>query len=213
MPYRYRNGLPLCNKTGIYVITNTLNGRVYVGSALAIRGRMLSHRSCLRRNKHDNSLLQRSWNKYGESAFVFSVLKVCDPDTLIECEQYWMNFLQCTDRSKGFNICPVANSAMTGRKHSDESRAKMSASRKGTVPTTATKAAALVNKGRKRSDEVRAKISASHKGKPKSDSHRASIKATHWTKNLTQEEKDKVFRKLSNSGLKARHGILHGTTA
>lgn len=102
---------------------------------------------------------------------------------------------------------------MTGRKHSDESRAKMSASRKGIVPTTATKAAALANKGRKRSDEVRAKISASHKGKPKSDSHRASIKAAHWTKNLTQEEKDKVFRNLSKLGIKARHGILHGTTA
>lgn len=56
---------------GIYKIVNKLNGKFYLGSALDIEKRWSNHLSTLRNNKHPNSFLQNSWNKYGEENFNF----------------------------------------------------------------------------------------------------------------------------------------------
>ena len=160
MPFKMVRGLPTCTKSGIYLIVNKVNSKVYVGSAAAIRGRLLAHRSYLRRGIHDNEYLQRAWLKYGEGQFRFEVLEVCELDRLIEREQYWIDALLATDRDMGYNICPAAGSAMTGRKHSQASREKMSRKRKGIIPVKATEAAAEANRGRVVSDEARANMSA-----------------------------------------------------
>lgn len=58
---------------GIYLITNSVTGTVYVGQARNIRRRWESHRHYLVRGLHHNSYLQRAWAKYGEASFVFAV--------------------------------------------------------------------------------------------------------------------------------------------
>jgi len=58
----------------IYAITNTVNGKVYLGRTLRIRARWNEHRSDLRCDTHRNPKLQNAWNKYGEEAFAFSVV-------------------------------------------------------------------------------------------------------------------------------------------
>lgn len=60
---------------GIYLITNTLTGVVYVGQARNIRKRWEIHRSTLKSKSHRNCYLQRAWDKYGGTAFVFSVFR------------------------------------------------------------------------------------------------------------------------------------------
>ena len=61
-----------CNSvTGIYEIINTTTGRRYIGSSINLRCRWYSHSHMLRKGKHGNPILQSSWNKHGESAFVF----------------------------------------------------------------------------------------------------------------------------------------------
>jgi predicted GIY-YIG superfamily endonuclease len=40
--------------SGIYKITNLLNGKMYIGSAVNVRKRWHQHRHGLRCNKHDN---------------------------------------------------------------------------------------------------------------------------------------------------------------
>jgi group I intron endonuclease len=180
--YPKRKNIPLCKLPGVYVITNTVNGKVYVGSATSIYGRCGYHRSYLRRGKHDNRHLQRAWNKYGERSFSFDVLETCEVGNLLSREQCWIDSLDATNGANGYNQSPVAGFAMLGRNHSAESRAKMSASRQGQDTSAATNAAAMANRGRKRSAEVRAKISAGHRGKRHSAEHRANIKTTHWTK-------------------------------
>lgn len=181
MPFIYKNGLPKCLKTGIYSITNLVNGKVYVGSAMCIRGRMSAHRGCLRRGAHYNTYLQRAWDKYGESNFRFDVLKTCQPDELEAFEQHWIDKLGTACRSKGYNLCPTAYSPK-GFKHSKKSRDKMSRDRKGIVPVAATLAAAIANKGRKRSEEFRKNTSEKQKGRKKSPEHLAKLKANHWSK-------------------------------
>ncbi|HVX57596.1 MAG TPA: GIY-YIG nuclease family protein [Candidatus Saccharimonadales bacterium] len=59
---------------GIYLITNTISGKVYVGQAINIRRRWESHRHYLTKGEHRNSYLQRSWTKHGPDKFIFSVL-------------------------------------------------------------------------------------------------------------------------------------------
>lgn len=60
---------------GIYLITNTVTGTVYVGQAVNIRKRWEVHRSTLAAGKHGNRYLQRAWTKYGADAFQFSILR------------------------------------------------------------------------------------------------------------------------------------------
>ena len=59
------------NKTkgGIYKITNIIKGNFYIGSSINVEKRMYEHKRMLRKNKHTNIHLQRSWNKYGEKDF------------------------------------------------------------------------------------------------------------------------------------------------
>lgn len=78
-------------KSGIYVIRNTANGKVYVGSAVNIKGRWAVHKHGLRRGKHHSQRLQRAWNKYGEAAFVLETLELCCVDLLLEREQSYFD--------------------------------------------------------------------------------------------------------------------------
>lgn len=59
---------------GIYAVTNTVSGTVYVGQARNIRKRWEVHRCTLENGKHRNGYLQRAWNKYGAEAFRFEVI-------------------------------------------------------------------------------------------------------------------------------------------
>ena len=60
---------------GIYKITNTANGKVYIGSSVDVHGRFNCHRSDLRNNRHGNQHLQNAWNLYGENSFVFEIIE------------------------------------------------------------------------------------------------------------------------------------------
>lgn len=77
---------------GVYKITNTVNGKFYVGSAINIKRRWTVHRYKLRHNKHDNKHLQSAWNKYGESAFEFSIIELCEDS--LQKEQHYLDALK-----------------------------------------------------------------------------------------------------------------------
>lgn len=112
--------------SGIYRI-NGPNGKFYVGSARNIGQRWTEHKRDLRYGDHGNSKLQRSWNRHGETGFTIEVLEVVSlPDDLIKREQFWIDSLKAV--VNGYNILPVAGSSL-GRKHSDETRRKMSAAK------------------------------------------------------------------------------------
>ena len=78
---------------GIYKIENKINGKVYIGSSNNIKRRWQKHKSLLKHNKHQNSHLQASWNKYGEDNFIFSIVELCSESSLLEREQYFIDKL------------------------------------------------------------------------------------------------------------------------
>lgn len=57
----------------IYKIENTENHKKYIGLTNNIVRRRNRHFNDLRRNKHDNSFLQKEFNIYGEKSFSFNI--------------------------------------------------------------------------------------------------------------------------------------------
>jgi group I intron endonuclease len=192
--------------SGIYVIRNTINGKVYVGSAINLRQRWSVHLKMLRQGVHHSPLLQRSWTKYGPDAFVFEVIEhVSDRKDLIAREQHWIDTLKSTDPARGFNAYPIAGSPL-GSRRSAEQRALMSSSRKGRKlpPFSAEHRAAISasKKGTKASDETRAKMSAQRKGKtiaPFTESHRSAISAGKKGKKVPKISAARLGTKASDA--------------
>lgn len=125
---------------GVYLITNTTNGNVYVGQSCRVTRRWHQHLSTLRRGIHSNGHLQRAWNKYGDDSFRFDFIEQCDraEESLCASEQKWVDLLR-----PEYNIAPVAGTniglpmhpntrealrrASTGRVVSESTRLKIGA--------------------------------------------------------------------------------------
>lgn len=71
---------------GLYEIRNTVTGNVYVGVTQNFHMRFNRHRYEMRHNRHHSLYLQRAWNKYGEAAFDFVIVKECSPAEAISLE-------------------------------------------------------------------------------------------------------------------------------
>ncbi len=111
------------NISGIYAIFNSIDGRIYIGSAVSISNRMSIHKNDLRKNRHHSKHLQNFYNKYGKECLAFALLlEIENPtkDKLIEAEQYFIDVL-----NPKFNIRLKADSNL-GIKWSHESRKKLS---------------------------------------------------------------------------------------
>lgn len=111
--------------SGIYQIRNQVNGNRYIGSAVNIRKRWQEHVSGLRNRRHHSRYLQRAFDKYGESAFLFEVLERVEPEALVAREQHFLDVL-----APEYNIASTAGSQL-GCRRSLESRRKMSERKKG----------------------------------------------------------------------------------
>jgi group I intron endonuclease len=109
-------------KSGIYKITNTTNGKVYIGSAVSLVKRWRCHLSTLKSNTHRNDKLQKSFNLHGENNFVFSVILECSVQDLIIYEQALIDYHNAV--KNGYNISPIAGSGL-GRFHKEETKEKM----------------------------------------------------------------------------------------
>ncbi len=163
----------------IYKITCKLNNKIYVGQThKPVNLRFNNHKYELRKGNHFNDHLQRSWNKYGQDAFEFSVLEdnVEDIDAR---EIYWIRFFDSTNPNKGFNRHAGGSK---NRLVTEETRAKISRSLMGNtrcigrVPSQETKEkqrkARLGKKLKPRSEDTKRKISEALRGS----------KSIHWGK-------------------------------
>lgn len=91
--------------SGIYKITNTINNKFYIGSSNNIKKRWNRHKMDLRNNKHKNTLLQNSYNKYGVDVFLFEIIEIISEyNMLLEREQYYLDKYKSYNKNIGFNI-------------------------------------------------------------------------------------------------------------
>lgn len=88
----------------IYKITNTENGKMYIGQT--------KQRLCDRWADHkknfltlqDNMAIHKAMYKYGKSSFVLEEIEKCDNDLLDEREIYWIAFYDTYHN--GYNSTP-----------------------------------------------------------------------------------------------------------
>lgn len=150
------------NHFGIYCIECVKTNIKYVGKTYEnFYRRWIFHKWNLKNNHHSNSYLQNSWNKYGEDQFEFYPLKsfeisqkdIVTEDYLNELEEKYIKELDTFNN--GFNLTsggekctmlPLSEEAkrkigeknrinMLGKKHTNETKTKMSKSHKGYVKT------------------------------------------------------------------------------
>ena len=130
----------LLEKSGIYVIKNLLNGKMYIGSSKNFYERYKGHCSLLGRNVHFNSHLQSSFSKYGKENFEFSCIEEIKAEDfesiedfdkeLITKEEYYINFYETTNREIGYNARAKCDTNL-GLKWSEESKKRFSEKKKG----------------------------------------------------------------------------------
>lgn len=130
--------------TGIYLIQNNVNNKMYIGQAVDIEARWQYHFSTLKNNKHPNRHLQQSVNKYGLDQFTFEILCECSEEQLNTLEQYYIYCLDTTDPNIGYNRQWGGQS----NRPSEETKRKMSEA----------------HRGKKHSEETKRKIGDAHRG-------------------------------------------------
>jgi group I intron endonuclease len=111
----------------IYLITNSVNGLLYVGQTIKTpEWRWRGHVGTARRGKAGG--LNGAIREFGAEAFKIDVLEsdVSSKDVLDRLEIFWIEKLDCTNPDVGYNSHSGGNGG-----NSDETRAKISASRKG----------------------------------------------------------------------------------
>jgi len=134
---------------GVYQIRNIITNVCYDGQSINLKGRPGQHWNNLKYNRHKNSHLQNSYNKYGRDSFVFEILIYCAPKDLTYYEQLFCdidkshrlsyNIRDCVDSNKGLKPTEETkakrlknmpdqsgkNNPFYGKKHTEETKKLM----------------------------------------------------------------------------------------
>ncbi len=134
----------------IYLITNLVNGKYYVGqTARSVQERFSGH--CLHSRQGSAMRIHAAMRKHGTSNFIVEQLACAEEQKQTDLlERLWIASLDSRNFSVGYNASPG------GDARSKESAAKASAKMRGVLNP---------NFGKTMSEEQRLKISASRKNK------------------------------------------------
>lgn len=163
---------------GIYLIRNTVSGRVYVGSSVDIPHRIRTHKALLKAGKQCSRTFQASWLKHGAASFEFSILELVENQSdLIAREQHWIDTLHATCPDRGFNVRLKAESCL-GFRHTDEAKRRIGeASRTRIVSLETRRRQSVALTGKRLTEATKAKLRAANLGKKSSDETRAKQSA------------------------------------
>jgi group I intron endonuclease len=195
--WRYVQVILDLNTSVIYAIIDFQNDRFYIGSS--VRGathRFKEHLKALRKHTHANSWLQTSFDS---SSILFIPFHVAIPSQTIAIEQQYLNEF-FDGQVRCMNILAKADSWL-GRKHTKESKAKISKANKGRkLPSVS-----LANKNRKISLKTREKLSAFQKGRRRGLSKRMGLPGhphTEKTKQHLSDVNKKKYQLQTPDGVK-----------
>lgn len=164
--------------SGVYLIENLINKKVYIGSSVSITSRFNDHKKQLRKNIHSNKYLQNAWDKYGEDNFKFSILELTSKNNLIILEQNYLDKFKSYIHNNGYNICQKAYSRL-GVKFSDISKQKMSQTRLGLIAKGKISPKPPSWLGKKHSKKTILKMRTAQLGKKFSFQHKENIRKSH----------------------------------
>lgn len=193
-------------RTGVYVIRNIVNDKVYVGGAYkSFEQRFFIHRRDLRAGRHSNEHLQSAWNKYGEDSFEFIVFERVMANQCAERETYWIGQLKAANREFGYNKSPIGGSPL-GTKHSLKSRENFSAAMRKRMESPEERfKVGNAMRGKKHSQEVKDAQSERGKRMWASPDIRERIIASNTGKKRTEEQRERIAASLRGKPLSEEH--------
>lgn len=145
---------------GIYKITNP-TGKIYIGQSINIEKRWQYYKSQYHNKNDKQNKLFNSLKKYGTDDHIFDIIEECTVEQLNEREIYWGEFYKCTDPNTGLNLRELgkqgqwteeakdklSKSQLGKSRHTDESKARISAALTGTKYTDEQKKRCSENSG------------------------------------------------------------------
>jgi group I intron endonuclease len=114
----------LKNKSGVYCFINTVNDKLYIGSAKDLYLRLIEHLS----NRKSNIALQNAMLKHGLDKFNFGVLEYFTYDSKVTSHKALTDletsYIEKYSFDRLYSFMRTATS-LTGYKHTDEAKLKM----------------------------------------------------------------------------------------
>lgn len=115
-------------KSGIYRLNSLVSGKSYIGSSKSLKNRFSNYYSLNYLNKtKGSSIICRALLKYGYPKFSLYIMEYCEPGSLLEREQYYINTL-----NPEYNILKIAGSRL-GTIQSEKTKQSISNALKGRV--------------------------------------------------------------------------------
>jgi len=194
-------------KPAVYVITNIINGKRYVGGTKNYVHRQRQHFSNLKLNKHGNKSLQDDFNKFGRVCFSFLVLQHLPENSteaeIISVEQKWLDELH-----PEYNVNHIAGKYIGDYMYTSEVREKrrLAGLGKKQSPEHIKKRADAIRRGGKQklkrlTEEQKAHLSAINMGE----------KNPNWGLKREQSTKDMIANAVAKtwSGLISPDGTVY----
>ncbi|HJR08628.1 MAG TPA: GIY-YIG nuclease family protein [Pyrinomonadaceae bacterium] len=109
--------------SGVFLIRNMINDKVFVGVGLDLSGIINSHKFQLAAGVHRNRRLQNDWNEFGGESFAFEILDQLEPradaeddgrNDLAFLEELWLEKLQPYG-ARGYNKRKLSREEMLRR--------------------------------------------------------------------------------------------------
>ncbi len=172
----------------IYKYTNTINGKVYIGKTYRIKARQVEHKS---KSTSCDTYFHKALNKYGYDNFTFEIIAQTDnDDSLNFLEKLYIRKYKSSQHEFGYNLTGGGEGTL-GFHHTEETRQKMSKSRKGA----------------KRSDETKQKMRDSWKLREPRDM--SSSANPNWKGGVKKIKKEPVPREIVNQHIsEAKKGSI-----
>lgn len=125
-----KNAKSLPHESGIYKITNLINGKVYIGQSKDIYTRYNRHHKYEYKNESRADFhLYQAFKKYGLDNFSIEVVELCPPDKLNEREIYWIKYYDSF--RAGYNMTE-GGASLSPNIHSEETERKRAETRSRT---------------------------------------------------------------------------------
>ena len=172
--------------SGIYLITNNINGHEYVGGSIDIERRFSEHKRGI---QADKQAIDRAILKYGKENFTYQIITELPADWNIidKHERYWIKFYNTFKTRKHYNLTE-GGEGITGWHHTEEAKQKMSESHTGkTLSEEHKRKIGEGNKDKTVSEETKQKLSEINSG----ENH------PMWNKHHTEESKQKMSESKS----------------
>lgn len=115
------------NITGIYLIRNKTNNKIYIGQSVDIKRRWQEHLRSAQPDKYqikserDSKVpIHLAMQKHGVDSFEITVLEECTKEQLNDRERYWIKSLRSNNKEIGYNLGEGGqeNFALKGENHS-----------------------------------------------------------------------------------------------